>query len=80
MEIKRDMALRHVLEGRRIVARQKALIERMRASGLDISDAESLLNSFIRSLAVFEDDLRVAGAKEREVYSAGTSTRNSPSK
>jgi len=64
MASKREMAARHVLEGRRIVAGQKALIERMRASGADTNDAESLLNSFIGSLAIFEDDLRAAEAEE----------------
>ena len=64
MESKDEIALRHVLEGRRIVARQKALIERMRTTGLDTNDAESLLNSFIGSLAIFEDDLSAAKAKE----------------
>jgi hypothetical protein len=36
----------------------------MRASGADTNDAESLLNSFIGSLAIFEDDLRAAEAEE----------------
>src|SRR5262249_24973298 len=63
MESKREMALRHVLEGRRIVARQKALIETMRVRGLDTNDAESLLNSFIGSLTIFEDDLRAASSR-----------------
>ena len=62
MESKREMAVRHVLEARRIVAQQKALIERMRASGLDTSDAELLLNSFSRSLAVFQNDLKAIEA------------------
>jgi len=67
MESKREMAIRHVLEGRRIVARQKALIEKLRVSGLDTNDAKSVLNSFIGSLMIFEDDLRAAQAEEREL-------------
>jgi len=67
MESKREMAIRHVLEGRRIVARQNALIEKLRVSGLDTNDAKSLLNSFIGSLMIFEDDLRAAQAEEREL-------------
>lgn len=57
-ETKLEQTLRHVIEGRRIVARQRALIERLRAAGHDSSHSEQLLEEFERTLAIFESDLR----------------------
>jgi hypothetical protein len=51
-------ARRHVENGRRIIAAQEALIQQTRARGGDTTLAQSLLDSFKRSQAVFEDDLR----------------------
>jgi hypothetical protein len=51
------MARRHVLEGRKIVERQRRLIEQKKRLGTDTSHSESLLRSFEQSLITFEDDL-----------------------
>ena len=56
-ETKLDQAARHVAEGKRIVARQRALIARRKEGGHDTTFAEDLLAQFERTLAVFEDDL-----------------------
>jgi len=53
-----DRARRHVVEGRRIVANQLALVEQLKSSGHDIREAEQTLDLFLQSLAIFEDDLR----------------------
>jgi|AmaraimetFIIA100_FD_contig_31_58404056_length_942_multi_6_in_0_out_0_2 hypothetical protein len=52
-----DKAKRRVLEARRIVERQKNLIERNKQLGLDSTESQTLLRTFERSLATFEDDL-----------------------
>ena len=46
----------HVTETRRIVERQKAIIERKKRLGLDTSLSEDLLKTFERTLTAFEDD------------------------
>jgi hypothetical protein len=51
-------AARHVANGKRIVARQRALVTRLRACGSSTLVAEQTLRTFLRSLAIFEDDLR----------------------
>ena len=51
-------AREHVLKGRTIVARQRALIERIRAARRDPQEAEDLLLSFESTLRIFEDDLQ----------------------
>jgi hypothetical protein len=51
-------AVRHVAEGKRIVARQRALVTRLKASGVSAFAAEEMLQTFLRSQAIFEDDLR----------------------
>ena len=53
-----NVARRHVFEGRRIVAEQRALVERFRERGLDTRNAERSLDLFRQSLAIFEDHLR----------------------
>jgi hypothetical protein len=50
-------AVRHAAEGRRIIVRQRALIERLRAKGHSTLEAEDTLDLFLRSQAIFEDDL-----------------------
>jgi hypothetical protein len=60
-------AVRHVAEGRRIVARQQALIERLRALGHSTLRAEGTLALFLRSLAIFEDDERRIRLRGEEV-------------
>jgi hypothetical protein len=55
----KSIAERHVKEGQRVVARQRELIARMKALGQDTATAQELLDIFERTLAQFEDDLRV---------------------
>jgi hypothetical protein len=54
----RAMAERHVITGRRTVARQREIIARLKSLGRDTHESERLLDTFERSLAIFEDDLR----------------------
>jgi hypothetical protein len=42
----------------KIVARQRALVARLKEAGHDVSDAEHLLEQFDSSLAIFEDHHR----------------------
>jgi hypothetical protein len=49
-----ELAQRHVLEGRRIVAAQRERIAR----GEDSQDARDLLATFEQSLEIFEQDLQ----------------------
>ena len=53
-----DVASRHVRNGRRIIASQRGLVEHLRTTGRDVSDAERTLELFERSQAIFEDHLR----------------------
>jgi hypothetical protein len=50
-----DLARRHILKGRKIVADQHNRVERLREQGRDTSKAEETLGLFTRSLAIFED-------------------------
>lgn len=52
-----ETATRHVTEGRRIVAEQRARVDRLRATGRDTYGAEQELRLFEDSLAIFEDHL-----------------------
>ena len=54
---------RHVAEGSRIVAQQRARVARLKALGCDISAAEKAALSIREYLAIFEDDLRAAEAE-----------------
>ena len=58
-----SLAFEHVLKGRRIVARQRQLIDQIRARGGESAQAEDLLVQFERTLAIFEDDLAVIAAR-----------------
>jgi hypothetical protein len=53
-----DVARRHVVDGRRIVATQRLRIERLRADGRDTESAERILRLFERSQDIFEKHLR----------------------
>jgi hypothetical protein len=53
-----EVARRHVLTGRQIVANQRLRIEYLKAKGLSTSDAETTLALFERSQEIFEDHLR----------------------
>lgn len=57
-ETRREMALRHVMTGRKIVADQKARIERLRNKGEDTTSAGRLLAQYEQLLAIFENDLK----------------------
>jgi hypothetical protein len=52
------LAREHVVKGRAIVARQRGLIEQIRARRSGPSQAEDLLLRFEASLRIFEEDLR----------------------
>jgi hypothetical protein len=56
-ETKLEQAARHVKEGKRIVARQRTLIAKLKEGGHDTEASESLLTQFERTLAIFEADL-----------------------
>jgi hypothetical protein len=58
MENEREMAFRHVIHGRRVVARQRERVERLALNGSDTTEAERTLDLFARTLNIFEDDLR----------------------
>lgn len=59
-----DLARKHVLSGRSVIERQRALIDRTKALGLSTSSHEELLTRFETSQAIFEEDLaRIAGEK-----------------
>jgi hypothetical protein len=53
-----DVAWRHVHNGRRIIACQRGLVEHLRTTGRDVSNAERTLELFERSQTIFEDHLR----------------------
>jgi hypothetical protein len=69
VESKRILAARHVAEGRKVVARQRALIAKQKEAGRDTLHSENLLAQFEHTLAIFEDHLR-----EIETESAGQRT------
>ena len=52
------MAFRHVIDGRRIVARQRERVEMLARNGHDTTEAKRTLDLFARTLDIFEDDLR----------------------
>jgi len=56
-ESRREIAERHVQEGRRTVDRQRQLVALQRHQGHDTAASESLLIAFERSLRIFEMDL-----------------------
>lgn len=49
--------MRHVRDGRRIVAEQRALIAKQKEGGHNTGAADGLLVQFERALEIFEDDL-----------------------
>jgi hypothetical protein len=55
---KMEMAFRHVIDGRRIVARQSQRVEMLARDGRDTTEAKSTLDLFARTLDIFEEDLR----------------------
>jgi hypothetical protein len=61
---KMEMAFRHVIAGRRIVARQSQRVEMLARNGSDTSVAKRTLDLFATTLNIFEDDLRKILADE----------------
>ena len=53
-----EQALRHVRDGKRTIAGQRALIAKQKEAGHNTEVADSLLVQFERALVIFEDDLR----------------------
>jgi hypothetical protein len=53
-----DVAWRHVHNGRRIIANHRRLVEHLRTTDRDVSEAERMLELFEPSQAIFEDHLR----------------------
>ena len=51
------LARRDVADGRRIVSRQRGIVERFEAAGRDATSAQEALAGFEQSQAIFEDDL-----------------------
>ena len=52
------VAARHVAAGRRIVARQRALVVRLEENGYSTVEADRTLDLFEQTLAIFEDHYR----------------------
>ena len=50
-------AMRHVIEGRRIVERQRQRVKELASSGLSTEEAARTLDLFERTLAIFEQHL-----------------------
>ena len=50
-------ARKHVAEGRQVLSRQRAVIERLKRYGLDTEHSEQILTAFERSQKIFEADL-----------------------
>jgi hypothetical protein len=60
-----QIAERHVISGRQIVARQEALIAKTQAQGGDVAGMQELLTLFKGAQKIFEDDLRRLQAIEK---------------
>jgi hypothetical protein len=56
------LAEQHVLDAERSIVLQRHRIDRLRAVGADISDAQALLSTFSNTLLVMQRHLRVARA------------------
>jgi hypothetical protein len=59
------LAEQNVDKGRRIVARQRQRIARLKARGGDCAQAEDLLSLFERSLAILEYNLEAVSTRAR---------------
>jgi hypothetical protein len=57
IETRDEMALRHVLMGREILAAQQAHIDRLRSKGSDTNQSERVLALYEQNQAIFEGDL-----------------------
>ena len=65
LSAQQPLAEQHVIKGRQIVARQRELIERIRARDGDCDKAEGLLSQFEATLAIFEQDLAASANQKR---------------
>jgi hypothetical protein len=63
---KKQLAFRHVMAGRRIVARQRERVEMLARNGCDTTGSTPTLDLFARTLDIFEDDLRRILADEKK--------------
>jgi hypothetical protein len=61
---KMETAFRHVVDRRRIVARQRERVEMLARHGHDTTESKRMLDLFARTLDIFEDDLRRILAEE----------------
>jgi hypothetical protein len=66
-----EQIVRHVLAGRRVVARQRQLVLDHKTAGIDTTASEEPLQPFEHTLALFERELESAQARGR---SCGTTT------
>ena len=57
MEIKIEMAIRRVANGRRVVARQRERVEMLSREGLDTTESKRTLDLFAHTLDIFEGNL-----------------------
>jgi hypothetical protein len=62
---KKQLAIRHVIDGQRIVARQRARIEMLTRNDSDTTEATRTLDIFAGTLNIFEDNLRKILADEK---------------
>ena len=53
---KSEMAFRHVMDGRRIVARQRERLETLARNGQDTTEAKRTFDLFASTLNIFEDE------------------------
>jgi hypothetical protein len=63
---KKQLAFRHVIDGRRIVAGQRERVEMLTRNGCDTAESARTLDLFVRMLNIFEDDLRKILADEKK--------------
>ncbi len=69
-EAELEATVRHVTNGRRIVKRQRALVEQLALAGHDVSLHEQTLRAFADTLQVFEDHAALVWseiAKKKEI-------------
>jgi DNA invertase Pin-like site-specific DNA recombinase len=71
MENELERAVRHVREGRRIVAEQRDRVARLKSLGLDTREAESNLRIFRDTLAIFQDHLKALQKPHRPIQPSG---------
>jgi hypothetical protein len=67
-ETKLEMAIRHVVEGNRIVHKQLDLIERLRIAGLPMFEAERTLSLFESTLKIFKEHAQQFAQEESAPY------------